>query len=42
MQVKDYIGYVASEGDRFAAAADGGALDIPISACDGWDIPEPR
>ena len=36
--MKDYIGYVASEGDRFAAAADGGALDIPISACDGWDM----
>jgi uncharacterized protein (TIGR03083 family) len=38
VQVADYIGYVASEGDRFAAAADGGVLDVEVSACDGWDM----
>ena len=38
MQVTEYIGYVASEGARFATAADSGTLDIQISACDGWDM----
>jgi uncharacterized protein (TIGR03083 family) len=38
MYVTDYIGYVASEGDLFAAAADSGGLDADISACEGWDM----
>jgi len=38
MQVADYIGYVVSEGDKFAAAADKGELDVEVSACDGWDM----
>ena len=38
MQVADYIGYVVSEGDKFAAAADKGDLDVEVSACDGWDM----
>jgi uncharacterized protein (TIGR03083 family) len=38
MDVAEYIGYVASEGDKFAAAADKGDLDVDISACEGWDM----
>ncbi len=38
MVTVDYIRYVASEGDRFAAAADTGDLDVEISACEGWDM----
>lgn len=37
MDVTDYIGYVASEGDKFAAAAEGD-LDVAIAACEGWDM----
>jgi uncharacterized protein (TIGR03083 family) len=38
MQVTDYIDYVASEGDKFASAAELGALDVDIAPCDGWDM----
>lgn len=38
MQVADYIGYVASEGDRFATAADQGEWGVEVAACDGWDM----
>ena len=38
MEVADYIGFVASEGDRFAAAAEQGELNVGIGACDGWDM----
>ncbi len=38
MQVADYIGFVASEGDKFATAADQGDLTVDIAACDGWDM----
>jgi uncharacterized protein (TIGR03083 family) len=38
MDVAEYIEYVVSEGDRFAAAADQGDLDVDISACEGWDM----
>lgn len=34
----DYIGYVASEGDKFAAAADKGSLEVDIAACDDWNM----
>ena len=37
-RVSYYIGHVASEGDRFAAAAEAGDLDAEISACEGWDM----
>jgi uncharacterized protein (TIGR03083 family) len=38
MQVADYIGFVASEGDQFATAADKGELTVGIAACEGWDM----
>lgn len=38
MQVADYIGFVASEGDKFAAAAGKGELTVDIAACEGWDM----
>ena len=38
MDVADYIGFVASEGDRFAAAAEQGELNVDIRACEGWDM----
>lgn len=38
VQVSDYIGYVAAEGDKFAAAAERGELDVGIRACEGWDM----
>lgn len=38
MDVADYIGFVASEGDGFAAAAEGGELDVVVSSCEGWDM----
>lgn len=38
MQVADYVGYVASEGDLFAVAAESGDLDVDIAACEGWDM----
>ncbi len=38
MEVTDYIGYVISEGDRFAEVAEQGELDVDIAACEGWDM----
>jgi uncharacterized protein (TIGR03083 family) len=38
MDVSDYIGFVASEGDRFATAADQGELSVPIAPCPDWDM----
>jgi uncharacterized protein (TIGR03083 family) len=38
MQVADYIGDVAAEGERFAVAAEMGELDVDIPACAGWDM----
>ena len=38
MEVADYIDYVTSEGDRFAAAAEQGDLDVDIAPCEGWDM----
>ena len=37
MQVADYIDSVASEGDRFATAAEKGELSVDIPGCEGWD-----
>jgi uncharacterized protein (TIGR03083 family) len=36
MDVSDYIGFVASEGARFASAAEHGDLDERIEACPEW------
>jgi len=38
MDVSDYIGFVAAEGNRFAAAADRGDLDVEIPRCEGWNM----
>ena len=38
MEVSDYIGFVAAEGDRFATAADRGALSVDVPPCEGWDM----
>lgn len=38
MNIADYIGYVASEGDKFAAAADKGSLEADVAACDDWNM----
>jgi len=38
MDVTDYIGFVASEGDRFAAAAEHGELGVRIAPCPDWDM----
>ena len=38
MQVADYLGYVVSEGEKFAVAAERGDLDVEVAACDGWDM----
>ncbi|MEQ8719412.1 MAG: maleylpyruvate isomerase family mycothiol-dependent enzyme [Acidimicrobiales bacterium] len=40
MDVADYIGFVASEGERFAAVAEKGPLDVDIATCEGWDMRE--
>ena len=40
MEVSDYVGYVASEGDLFAAAAEHGDLAVEIEPCPGWDMRE--
>ena len=40
MDVSDYIGFVAEEGERFASAAEQGALDVVIAPCPGWDMRE--
>ena len=38
MQVADYIGFVASEGDLFASAAERGELSVRIAPCPDWDM----
>lgn len=38
MELAHYIDFVASEGDRFAAAAEHGELTVDIAACPGWDM----
>ncbi len=38
MDVSDYIGFVGSEGERFASAAGHDALSVKIAACPGWDM----
>ena len=38
MDVSDYIGFVASEGDLFASAAEQGELSVDIPPCPGWDM----
>jgi uncharacterized protein (TIGR03083 family) len=40
MDVSDYIGFVASEGERFASAAEQGDLSVAIAPCPGWDMRE--
>ena len=40
MEVSDYIGAVASEGELFAAAAERGELGVDVSTCPGWDMRE--
>jgi len=40
MDVQNYIGFVASEGDRFATAAEQGDLSVAIAPCPGWDMRE--
>ena len=40
MEVSDYIAYVASEGELFAAAAEHGNLAVEIECCPGWDMRE--
>mgnify|MGYP001823962459 CR=1 FL=1 len=40
MEVSDYIGFVAAEGDRFATAAEQGGLDVDVPPCPGWDMRE--
>jgi len=38
MDVSDYIGFVASEGDLFASAAEQGELSVRIAPCPDWDM----
>lgn len=40
MDVADYIGFVASEGELFASAAEQGELHVDIAPCPGWDMRE--
>ncbi len=40
MDVADYIGFVVSEGELFASAADHGDLTVDIAPCPGWDMRE--
>jgi uncharacterized protein (TIGR03083 family) len=40
MEVSDYIGAVASEGELFASAAERGELNVDVSTCPGWDMRE--
>ncbi len=40
MDVSDYIGFVASEGELFASAAEQGDLNVEIAPCPGWDMRE--
>ena len=38
MDVSDYIGCVASEGERFASAAEQGEMTVPIASCPDWNM----
>ena len=38
MDVSDYIGFVASEGDLFASVAEQGDLSVDIPPCPDWDM----
>ena len=38
MDVSDYIGFVAAEGELFASAAEQGELNVRIAACPDWNI----
>ena len=40
MEVSDYVGFVASEGDLFASVAEQGELNVDIPPCEGWDMRE--
>ncbi|CAN5493936.1 maleylpyruvate isomerase family mycothiol-dependent enzyme [soil metagenome] len=40
MDVSDYIGFVASEGELFASAAEHGELSVAIAPCPGWEMRE--
>ena len=40
MDVAEYIGWVASEGELFASAAGRGELNVDIPPCPGWDMRE--
>lgn len=40
MDVSNYIGYVASEGELFASAVEQGELSVEIAPCPGWDMRE--
>ena len=40
MEVSDYVGFVASEGDLFASVAEQGELNVDIPSCEGWDMRE--
>ena len=40
MDVSDYIGFVASEGELFASAAEHGDMSVDIATCPGWDMRE--
>jgi uncharacterized protein (TIGR03083 family) len=38
VDVSDYIGFVAAEGDLFASAAERGELSVRIAPCPDWDM----
>lgn len=38
MEIAEYIGFVASEGDQFATAAEQGELSLRIAPCPDWDM----
>ncbi|MCA1789197.1 MAG: maleylpyruvate isomerase N-terminal domain-containing protein [Thioalkalivibrio sp.] len=38
MDVSDYIGFVAAEGDLFAFAAESGELSVRIATCPDWHM----
>jgi len=40
MDVADYIGFVSSEGELFATAAEQGELTVDVPPCPGWDMRE--
>ena len=38
MGASEYIEFIRTESDRFAAAAELGALDVAVPACEDWDL----